>query len=107
MTKVYNRKPTEEERRKLLILSGMESAEYSIYISEPPLREPDFQYEGDLYGFIVENKLIELHKLMVFGLNEEEVYERLKRIEEPMKRDMEKLKQERPELFEDDYIFKL
>lgn len=104
MTKVLNRKPTEEEKRKLLILNGIDAGAYSIWISEPPLRDPDFQFEDDLFGFIVENKLIEHHKLLTFGLDEEAVRKRLERIEEPMTKAMEKLKQERPGLFEEDFI---
>lgn len=100
MTKVLNRKPTNEEMREQLILNGMDAGSYSIWISEPPLRDPDFQYQDDLFGFVVDNKLVEYHKLLTFGLDEKAVRKRLERIEEPMKELDEKLRQERPELFE-------
>lgn len=98
--KVLNRKPTEEERKKLLILNGMDAAEYSMYVAEPPLRDPDFQFEDDLYGFIVENKLIERYNLMVFGEDLEKANERFERIKEPMKQWVEELKIKHPNLFE-------
>lgn len=100
MTEILNRKPTEEERRKHLILNEQDTAEYSMYVAEPPLRDPDFQYEGGLYGFIVENKLIEHYNLMVFGEDLEKANERFERIKEPMKQWEEELKIKYPNIFE-------
>lgn len=100
MTKIINREPNKEERLKLLILNEQDAAEYSMYVAEPPLRDPDFQYEGGLYGFIVENKLIEHYNLMMFGEDLEKANERFERIKEPMAQLIEELKIKYPNLFE-------